>query len=295
MKKMNKKQNKKKKGRQVLVNPLTTDAKVTEVQIEQLKMCLQDKLQQLFSRPFSSAQVLDDLSDTAKKELFDLPKNERAKKLKLLKSQKKSEASKDLLPKEYLSGLVLGLKKCLKGLEQKSLKALLYDSEVNVESIKVLFDKGQIPMLALPGMSGLVRSITGFPALSLGLPAKIQDVKVEAFFEPLMTMINQVPVIVNENVKKENNLPDLVPKKELLAKVEHVQKPLETPLKCPLVTLLKRDSIKDRAWHPPEEVKEVIDEDVFMDDFISFGSKKRSSGQSLKSSKYKKTKLEIMK
>ena len=87
MKKMNKKQNKKKKGRQVLVNPLTTDAKVTEVQVEQLKMCVQDKLQQLFSRPFSSAQVLDDLSDTAKKELFDLPKNERAKKLKLLKSE----------------------------------------------------------------------------------------------------------------------------------------------------------------------------------------------------------------
>ena len=275
---------------------MTTEAKVTEVQVEQLKVCIQDKLQQLFTRPFSSAQVLGDLSDTDKKELFDLPKNERAKKLKLLKSQKKNIASKDLLPKEYLSGIVLGLKKCLKGLEQKSLKALLYDSEVNVESIKVLFDKGQIPMVPLPGMSGVVRSITGFPALCLGLPAKIEDVKVEAFFEPLMTMINQVPVNANENVvKKENNLPDLVPKKELLAKVESVQKPIKTPLKCPLVTLLKRDSIKERAWHPPEEVKEVIQEDAFMDDFISFGSKKRSSGQPLKSSKYKKTKLEIMK
>ena len=291
----NKKQNKKKKGRQVLANPMTTEAKVTEVQIEQLKICIQDKLEQLFMRPFSSALVLGDLSDTEKKELFDLPKNERAKKLKLLKSQKKSNASKDLLPKEYLSGIVLGLKKCLKGLEQKYLKALLYDSEVNVESIKVLFDKGQIPMVPLPGMSGVVRSITGFPALCLGLPAKIEDVKVEAFFEPLMTMINQVPVNVNANenvVKKENKLPDLVPKKELLAKV---QKPIKTPLKCPLVTLLKRDSIKERAWHPPEEVKEVIQEDAFMDDFISFGSKKRSSGQPLKSSKYKKTKLEIMK
>ena len=183
----------------------------------------------------------------------------------------------------------------MKGLEQKSLKALLYDSEVNVESIKVLFDKGQIPMVPLPGMSGVVQSITGFPALCLGLPAKIEDVKVEAFFEPLMTMINQVPVNVNANenvVKKENKLPDLVPKKELLAKV---QKPIKTPLKCPLVTLLKRDSIKERAWHPPEEVKEVIEEDAFMDDFISFGSKKRSSGQPLKSSKYKKTKLAIMK
>ena len=290
----NKKQNKKKKGRQVLVNPMTTEAKVTEVQIEQLKICIQDKLEQLFTRPFSSAQVLGDLSDTDKKELFDLPKNERAKKLKLLKSQKKNIASKDLLPKEYLSGIVLGLKKCLKGLEQKYLKALLYDSEVNVESIKVLFDKGQIPMVPLPGMSGVVRSITGFPALCLGLPAKIEDVKVEAFFEPLMTMINQVPVNANENlvIKKENNLPDLVPKKELLAKV---QKPIKTPLKCPLVTLLKRDSIKERAWHPPEEVKEVIEEDAFMDDFISFGSKKRSSGQPLNSLKYKKTKLEIMK
>ena len=76
----NKKQNKKKKGRQVLVNPMTTEAKVTEVQVEQLKVCIQDKLQQLFTRPFSSAQVLVDLSDTDKKELFDLPKNERAKK-----------------------------------------------------------------------------------------------------------------------------------------------------------------------------------------------------------------------
>ena len=276
---------------------MTTEAKVTEVQIEQLKICIQDKLEQLFMRPFSSALVLGDLSDTEKKELFDLPKNERAKKLKLLKSQKKSNASKDLLPKEYLSGIVLGLKKCLKGLEQKSLKALLYDSEVNVESIKVLFDKGQIPMVPLPGMSGVVRSITGFPALCLGLPAKIEDVKVEAFFEPLMTMINQVPVNANENlvVQKENNLPDLVPKKELLAKVESVQRPIKTPLNCPLVTLLKRDSIKERAWQPPEEVKEVIEEDALMDDFISFGSKKRSSGQPLNSLKYKKTKLEIMK
>ena len=73
----NKKQNKKKKGRQVLVNPMTTEAKVTEVQVEQLKVCIQDKLQQLFTRPFSSAQVLGDFSDTYKKELFDLPKNER--------------------------------------------------------------------------------------------------------------------------------------------------------------------------------------------------------------------------
>ena len=38
----NKKQNKKKKGRQVLANPMTTEAKVTKVQIEQLKICIQD-------------------------------------------------------------------------------------------------------------------------------------------------------------------------------------------------------------------------------------------------------------
>ena len=290
----NKKQSKKKKGKQVLANALVTEAKATELQKDQLKNCIKEKLEQMFVRPFSSAEVLGDMNEEDKKELFNLPKNERAKKFKLLKSQKKSEASKNLLPKEYQTGLVFGLKKCLKGMEQNSLKALIYDTEVNVESIKVLFDKGQIPMVALPGISGVVRSVTGFPAMCLGLPAKSDDV-VQDFFEPLMTLINQVPGIkvLKEGDKKENKLPDVVPKNE--PKVTKIVKPTEVPLKCPIVTLLKRDSIKERAWEPPvEEVKTLKDEDAFMGDFISFASNKRT-GSALKSSKYKKTKLEIMK
>ena len=104
---MSSKKQKKKRARQVLANSLITDAKVTETQKEQLKNLIREKVEKIYAKPVSSSEVISDMNDQDKCQFFKLPQAKPTKKLKTSINEKKNQASNDLLPKEYLSGLVL--------------------------------------------------------------------------------------------------------------------------------------------------------------------------------------------
>ena len=88
-----------------------------------------------------------------------------------------------VLPKIYQSGVIFGLKKTLKALENDQIKALVYDSSSNFEALKVLFDRGQIPMVPFPDLSNIVRDILEFPALCISFPKNIPEPEVVKHFQ----------------------------------------------------------------------------------------------------------------
>ena len=171
-----------------------------------------------------------------------------------------------------------------------NVQAVIYDCGVNVDALTLLFDKGHIPMIPLPNLSDCVKDQIGFPALCLSFPKTIQDEEVLAHFKPVLDIVHNIPGIVVKS-KKTVVLPDLVPKEQDSSIEKREPKNQELGLKSPFITLLKRESTKDRAFHPPT-VQKQTKEDDFKGDFISFGGEPKA--KKAKKSSYQKTKMEIM-
>ena len=182
------KNNKKnKKIRQVLSNPLMgNDFVSTEKQNEDLKKVIQEKLRNLYPKTnVSTGAVLSDLSNEDKKKVFVLPKKDRVAKIKTLKAERRTQLKSegDFLPKLFQSGIIFGIKKTLRALEKNQIKALVYDSNANFDALKVLFDRGQIPMVPLPDLSAIVREIVEFPALCISFPKDNLEPEVVKHFQ----------------------------------------------------------------------------------------------------------------
>ena len=256
------KKNKKKKARSVLPNPLVS--KIIVQDQTELKSKLEAKIAKVFGKKsVSNESILATLSPEEKKSFQSKSKKERSEFLKAEKAKKRSEMNQDVLPKEYKSGIVVGLKQTLNMLEKDGLRSLMFDSSSNFEALKVLFDKGRIPMIPVPDLSDLVRRATDFPALCLGFP-KVQDnTQVQEYFEDLVALTEGMaaPRVPKTPIKQP--LPDVIPPKKTLSVPKKSLK-----LKCPLITLLKRESTKERIFQP-HIVKEDNDDD-FKGDFISF-------------------------
>ena len=287
--------NKKKKTVQLLSNPMTNPVKAEQKHLEELKKLLREKLSNLYpNSQVSSAEIISELSETDKVELFKLPRKERAKKLKSYKILKREEISstKTMLPSKFKNGLVLGLKKCLKQLESKTLNALIYDSEVNIDALKCLFDKGDLPMIPIPGVSTLIRELLGFPALCFGFPKNLNDVDIETHFKPILeicSILKPQKEVLNE-VKSEKEsppLPDVIPK----------VKRKSSKLAITKVTLLKRNSKSERIFDPSncdDNVENEDEKEAFQGDFISFTSKPAKRKKENSSVTYKKAKMELL-
>ena len=289
---------KKSKGRQVLSNPMVNPMnKLDQKQMESLKTLLKSKLLNLYpNAQVSSGEVISSLSESEKSELFKLPRKERSSKLKEFKKQKRDQLFQNnpLLPDKFKTGIVLGLKKCLSQLEKKSLKVLIYDSDVNIEAMKCLFDKGDLSIIPLAGISSIVRTTLGFPALCLGFPKDISDPEVVEHFKPILDLCSSFagPVKKPTETKSETPtvLPDVVPKMKKKSKKTYE------------LVLLHRKSDTERIFDPTA-AKEATDESAmstdeqndFTGDFISFDckpSKKRKRNDE-NSVKYKRTNMEI--
>lgn len=285
-----------KKARLVLANPLASQQEPNGSQLADLEGLIKDRLSNLFPvTQVSSTEVISELDDASKANLFKLPRSERSKKLKELKQAKRSElnsANTNLLPKEYQTGVILGLKRTLKGLENKSLKGLVYDCDANIETLKCLFDKGSIPMVPLSGLSAIIREIVGFPALCMGFPSENKDEKIAAHFQPIIDSLYHVgkyPL----SLKKE----DETQEKKLEPEPVPATVPIKPAAKTQPITLLKRESKFERAFHPLAAVdmkKGQENEDPFKGDFISFSGAKRNLPKD-SSRVYKRTKMELQK
>ena len=143
-------------------------------------------------------------SEHLKKELFALPRISRGPKIKELKKKKRLEinSQRKILPKEFQKGIHVGLRATLRALEKNSINALIYDSTTNFEALKILFDKGQVPMVPLPNLSKVVREITDFPALCISFPKESPSDQVKEHFKEIVDAIESHPGY-NRVIKKE--------------------------------------------------------------------------------------------
>lgn len=282
---------KKKKARQVLANSLALNIELNQGQKEALKELIKEKLKNVFPKSQVPTQnVLKELSEAEKSDLFALSREERTKQIKALKAKKRSELNVETLPKEYQNGLLMGLKSTLKSLEKNQVKALVFDSNVNFEALKVLFDKGTVPLVPVPDLSKLSREIVGFSALCIGFPKEIPNEKVAQHFAPILDAIEKLPNVKIVQKPAEKTLPDVIPTQ----KTDKIALPKKNlALKSPRIEILTRSSTKERIFHPVSNQVKIVKDD-FRDDFISFAplSKKRKVAQD---SGYKKTRVEIQK
>jgi hypothetical protein len=285
--------------RQVLANPLALKTSQDDTAKEQLKTLLQSTLTNLFPQSqIPTAEVIDVLTDEEKADLFKIPKTDRSVKIKELKLKRRAEVNASVLPKDFQAGIVLGMKKGLRGLEKGHFRALVYDSAVNVNAIKCLFDKGKAPIIPLPGLSSLVRSITGFPALCVGFPIDVTNMDSVQHFQPLFECLDIL--IKKQSVKIRDPILapiDPIPKEERTRPTKKNPKPSFPRLQ---VTLLTRASKSARTFRPLgyQIVVKEDNADSFLGDFVSFGksaTKKRTTNVNIsKTSGYKKTKMEFM-
>ena len=101
--------------------------------------------------------------------------------------------------------------------------------------------------------------------------------------------------ILKNDVNKDSKLPDVIPKtiSNNCKKIKVKRRDLK--LKSPFVTLLKRESTKERIFHP-SNIEVISDsKDAFKDDFISFTTSSKRLAPEDSGLVYKKTKMEPMK
>ena len=101
--------------------------------------------------------------------------------------------------------------------------------------------------------------------------------------------------ILKNDSNKDTKLPDIIPTviSNDSKKVEVKRKDFK--LKSPFITLLERESTKERIFHP-SSIQFVNDtKDAFKDDYISFSSNKKRPAPGVNKLSYKKTRMEAMK
>ena len=101
--------------------------------------------------------------------------------------------------------------------------------------------------------------------------------------------------ILKNDGNKDAKLPDIIPTvtSNNSKKVEVKRKDFK--LKSPFITLLERESTKERIFHP-SSIQFVNDiKDAFKDDYISFATNKKRPAPRDNKLSYKKTKMEAMK
>ena len=98
--------------------------------------------------------------------------------------------------------------------------------------------------------------------------------------------------ILKNDGNKDAKLPDII--STVTSKKVEVKKK-DFKLKSPFITLLERESTKERIFHP-SSIQFVNDtKDAFKDDYISFTTNKKRPAPGDNKLSYKKTKMEAMK
>ena len=124
------------------------------------------------------------LSKTERKEKF----HEKRREMRLAKTEGQ-------LDFKYRKDVTIGLKKCLKGLSiPGQFCALLFDSSVNLEPMRCLFEKGQKPpngpvILGIHKLGELVRKPLGFPAVCVAFAKYIVDERPAHHFYPIVQLL----------------------------------------------------------------------------------------------------------
>ena len=297
--------------RPTLPNPFmqTPQPQIGSEQIDQLFNLLVDKLSNLYPPQVSNSQVVAAFENELKSgksdvNLSDLKKPDRKEKFRN-KRHELRHAFDAKLEFELRKDVTIGLKKCLRDLSANRLCAVLFDSTVNLEPMRCIFEKGQPDGPTIIGVANLgecVRKPLGFPAVCIGFKnevlAKAKEGKesVSHHFYPIIELINAVLAI---DAKISKSVCDIVSKGDSAKKTsakcdilnistEKCKGPVISTASCiqnnvysnealsamPQIELLYREDSNTRAFIPGEKRAMLVeDKNLFANsDFISCSS-----------------------
>merc|ERR1719412_1541860 len=241
--------------------------------------------------PVSNKQVINGIEGetSASIPFSTLPKSERKEKFrdKRKEIRHSSDSNLNVELRRYIS---IGLKKCLKQLSTNSLCILIFDTTINLEPMRNIFEKGlnNSPIIiGVPKLGECVKKSLGFPAICLGFMNEIlqaEQVSEEAYhFYPIVELIRSFVksetnvlkstcdiVSKGENIKNEpcrtktdqSNLhkPQNINFKYKIIEDEEIN---ETYTKMPKIEILYRKDTKSRVFIPETRKNSIrADEDT---------------------------------
>ena len=219
-------------------------------------------LKNLYPPSISTKMVLDSLDTESKSSLLKGPKSERNQKIKNIKKDLRNSKSSELLPLELRSSVCVGLRQCLKEVEAENLQLVIYDTSVNMPAIRCLIDKGKIPIVGVPELGAILKSVIGFPGMTLGFK-KTVDSHFQSF---LATLPTSASTKADDAECKEPN--------------RAVEK-IESPKTKSSIEVLRRKEKSTRVFKPNSTKAEISVPKVKVEkaksDFISFSSEEKTN------------------
>ena len=306
--KMGPKTNKKggKNVRPTLANSfMPTEPQLGADDIDKLLHLLIDKLSNLYPPQISNKQVMVEIENelitpSSDVTFSDLNKTDRKEKIRN-KRKELRHANDSSLNITLRKDVTIGLKKCLRDLSANCLCVLIFDSTVNLEPMRCIFEKGLSngpTIIGIPKLGEWVRKPLGFPSICLGFNNNVLS-KQEAstsdhHFYPVVDLINSF--VKNEKISK--SVCDIVSKgenykgddrkcdtlintseksllsnecKENFVNIKTEQLELKTFTEMPKIGLLYRKDANTRVFVPESKMREPVGSDHLFDDndFIS--------------------------
>jgi len=261
---MGPKSNKKAKNiKPTLPNPYMENIpQLGKEQIDKLLELLNQKLKNIYPPQVTNRQVMShmeqktrDNTDSAEKK-YD--KKERNELFKAKRKELRHENSSNLNT-ELRGDFAIGLKKCLKELSSNNLCALLFDSTVNLEPMRCIFEKGQhnLNIVGIPNLGDSVKSSLGFSTICIGFKKIVKetviDKKCTHHFYPIVEYVSS---FLESHIKVPRTICDIV-KKETMVKTKQddnmvlCNKPLSEKNKTEQIT---KESIEIENQLPKIEI-----------------------------------------
>ena len=217
--KPNKKGNK--NARPTLPNPFLEETAQPRVEeIQSIQLLLEKRLCNLYPPQVSTKQVLDVINDEPHFQNISTnfkKMNKNDKREIIRKKRKEMRHLEDSKLNILLrNDIIIGLKKCLKEMSNNTLCALIFDSTVNLEPMRCIFQKGgsNAPyIIGIPKLGETLKKPLGFPAICIGFNRDVikpqNDARSEHHFYPI---IQQIQSFINSDVKVSKSICEIVSK-----------------------------------------------------------------------------------
>lgn len=181
---------------------IPTQPELGKEEVEKLLNLLIDKLANLYPPQISNQQVMAAINDEFVGQndglsFSKLPKDQRKEQFRKRRKELR-HANDSLLNVNLRKDVAIGLKKCLKDLSANHLCALIFDSTVNLEPMRCIFEKGPHngpTIIGIPKLGESIRKPLGFSAICLGFNNDIikgQQDPTSNHFYPVLELINNL-------------------------------------------------------------------------------------------------------
>ena len=270
-------------------------------QIDKLLELLTQNLKNIYPPQVTNRQVMSHMeqktknnSDTSEKK-YD--KKERNELFKAKRKELRYENSSNLNI-ELRGDITIGLKKCLKELSSNNLCVLLFDSTVNLEPMRCIFEKGQynLNIIGIPNLGNSVKSSLGFSTICIGFKMIVKETMIDKksthHFYPIVEYVssfveshNKVSKTICDIVKKETTVKakqndDMVLCDKLLSeknRTEQIPKDsIEKESQLPKIEILYRKDNQSRVFIPTSASSISKNNLTMNSDFISLSEEPES-------------------